>query len=137
MSSTTTTMGRSSSHGLQGPRPKPLSTSPNSSPKKRPRPGPVVMYLRSPDIIHVAPEEFKGLVQRLTGNCEPARPKSLLQYCPPPLDPHQFHPNSSGGVGNDNTIDEVGEFGVPTSMDDSSDLCLGDFSSHCLDHLPM
>lgn len=31
-------------------------------------PGPVVMYMTSPKIIKVRPEEFKGLVQRLTGN---------------------------------------------------------------------
>ncbi|KAJ4840089.1 hypothetical protein Tsubulata_009907 [Turnera subulata] len=28
---------------------------------------PVIVYLKSPDVIHVRPEEFMGLVQRLTG----------------------------------------------------------------------
>ena len=62
---------RSSSHGLQGPRPSPLAISPRGSvkiAKTKPRRPPVVVYLRSPKIIHVRPEEFRGLVQRLTGN---------------------------------------------------------------------
>ncbi|KAJ9181256.1 hypothetical protein P3X46_009404 [Hevea brasiliensis] len=58
---------------LQGPRPAPLMVSRNSSKIKKPwlpnrqRRSPVVIYLKSPDIIHVKPEEFMGLVQRLTG----------------------------------------------------------------------
>lgn len=63
------------SHALQGPRPTPLAISPSSGKimkrnDKAPRhyPRPVVIYLRSPKIIHVRPEEFMSLVQELTGN---------------------------------------------------------------------
>ncbi|EEF38312.1 VQ motif-containing protein 8, chloroplastic [Ricinus communis] len=60
---------------LQGPRPAPLMVSKNSSKIKKsllPHPpnhrrSPVIIYLKSPDVIHVTPEEFRGLVQRLTG----------------------------------------------------------------------
>ncbi|XP_050114639.1 VQ motif-containing protein 8, chloroplastic-like [Malus sylvestris] len=51
---------------LQGPRPAPLMVSKNS--QKVMKKKPVVVYLISPKIIHVQPEEFMGLVQRLTGN---------------------------------------------------------------------
>ncbi|CAN0927450.1 hypothetical protein LINGRAHAP2_LOCUS35909 [Linum grandiflorum] len=34
---------------------------------QRRRPGPVIVYEKSPEIIHVEPREFMGLVQRLTG----------------------------------------------------------------------
>lgn len=30
--------------------------------------GPVIVYVTSPEIIEVKPEEFKGVVQQLTGN---------------------------------------------------------------------
>ncbi|XVE96226.1 hypothetical protein REPUB_Repub02eG0203500 [Reevesia pubescens] len=60
---------------LQGPRPSPLSVSNSSSTIKkssshnpnRSKVNPVVIYLRSPKTIHVRPEEFMSLVQRLTG----------------------------------------------------------------------
>ncbi|KAJ9184608.1 hypothetical protein P3X46_004318 [Hevea brasiliensis] len=59
---------------LQGsPRPAPLTVSMNSSKIKkqllpnRQKSYPVVIHLKSPDIIHVTPEEFRVLVQRLTG----------------------------------------------------------------------
>ena len=79
---------------LQGPRPLPLSlpgTASSSSPPrpaKRPRvvngggdddndvrappaaaavPGPVILYEHTPKVIHARPDEFKALVQRLTG----------------------------------------------------------------------
>ncbi|CAD6226686.1 unnamed protein product [Miscanthus lutarioriparius] len=75
---------------LQGPRPLPLSlpgTTSSSSPPprqaKRPRvavddggvggpppaaaPGPVILYEHTPKVIHARPDEFKALVQRLTG----------------------------------------------------------------------
>ncbi|CAN6586687.1 hypothetical protein ACFX13_014317 [Malus domestica] len=51
---------------LQGPRPAPLMVSKNS--QKVMKKKPVIVYLISPKIIHVQPEEFMGLVQRLTGN---------------------------------------------------------------------
>ncbi|KAG6596645.1 VQ motif-containing protein 8, chloroplastic, partial [Cucurbita argyrosperma subsp. argyrosperma] len=64
---------------LRGPRPPPLTVNKSSTKifKKstttnlRPIPNrrdPVIVYLRSPKIIHVRPEEFKSFVQRLTGN---------------------------------------------------------------------
>ncbi|KAF8732221.1 hypothetical protein HU200_016196 [Digitaria exilis] len=65
--------------GLQGPRPQPLSlpSSATARPFKRPRgdddngvagaPGPVIVYEHTPKVIHVRPDEFKALVQRLTG----------------------------------------------------------------------
>ncbi|KAL5545654.1 hypothetical protein UlMin_005341 [Ulmus minor] len=58
------------SHDLQGPRPSSLAISRNSGKidKSRPNRAPVVVYLRSPKIIHVQPEEFMSLVQQLTGN---------------------------------------------------------------------
>ncbi|XP_048432294.1 protein MKS1-like [Pyrus x bretschneideri] len=51
---------------LQGPRPTTLMVSKNS--QKVTKKKPVIVYLISPKIIHVQPEEFMGLVQRLTGN---------------------------------------------------------------------
>lgn len=60
---------------LQGPRPAALKIgkcSDSSKIIKKPaihqKRSPVVIYLVSPKIIHVRPEEFMGLVQRLTGN---------------------------------------------------------------------
>ncbi|KAE8690562.1 hypothetical protein F3Y22_tig00110895pilonHSYRG00842 [Hibiscus syriacus] len=70
---------------MQGPRPSPLKVSDSSSMIKKPSCNndirnrivgssssnkvinPVVIYTRSPKIIHVRPEEFMSLVQRLTG----------------------------------------------------------------------
>ncbi|XP_021289999.1 VQ motif-containing protein 8, chloroplastic-like [Herrania umbratica] len=58
---------------LQGPRPAPLKVFNSSSKMKksshpdRSKINPVVIYLRSPKIIHVRPEEFMSLVQSLTG----------------------------------------------------------------------
>ncbi|XWS66538.1 hypothetical protein CRYUN_Cryun05aG0208300 [Craigia yunnanensis] len=60
---------------LQGRRPSPLKVSNSSSTIKKSshknpnqsKINPVVIYLRSPKIIHVRPEEFMSLVQRLTG----------------------------------------------------------------------
>ncbi|KAL6273264.1 hypothetical protein ACE6H2_023956 [Prunus campanulata] len=62
---------------LQGPRPNPLVVSKNSKQemkkkkKKQQQPissNPVIVYLISPKVIHVQPQEFMDLVQRLTGN---------------------------------------------------------------------
>ncbi|KAL7225854.1 hypothetical protein ACSBR1_021084 [Camellia fascicularis] len=54
-----------------GSRPTPLMVNKNSSVIKKPvprrSPAPVITYLRSPKIINVSPQEFMGLVQRLTG----------------------------------------------------------------------
>lgn len=60
---------------LQGPRPAALEIGKCSNSSKiikkpaiRQKRSPVVIYLVSPKIIHVRPEDFMGLVQRLTGN---------------------------------------------------------------------
>lgn len=62
---------------LQGPRPEPLTVI-----KKRPFPGrsrsPVIIYLQSPKVIHVRPEEFMDTVQRLTGNQAASVPAMVL-----------------------------------------------------------
>ena len=69
-------MKSSMSRKLQYPAPAPLMVSKNSSKiKKRVVPNqgrssPVIVYLKSPDIIHVRPEDFMGTVQRLTGKAE-------------------------------------------------------------------
>ncbi|XP_039057443.1 nuclear speckle RNA-binding protein B-like [Hibiscus syriacus] len=67
---------------MQGPRPSPLKVNDSSSVIKKSSHNniirnridsrsevinPVVIYLRSPKIIHARPEEFMSLVQRLTG----------------------------------------------------------------------
>ncbi|XP_041023984.1 protein MKS1-like [Juglans microcarpa x Juglans regia] len=60
---------------LQGSRPAPLTVSKSSTKIKKPIPStgtgkirsPVIVYLQSPKVIHVRPEEFMGMVQRLTG----------------------------------------------------------------------
>jgi hypothetical protein len=59
---------------LQGPRPAPLRVSEGSRKiiKK-----PVIVYLESPKVIQVRPEEFKGTVQRLTGNHAPVGPEEF------------------------------------------------------------
>ncbi|CAK9152986.1 unnamed protein product [Ilex paraguariensis] len=62
---------------LHSTRPEPLTVNKKSSKimKKPPPPvlldrsrSPVIVYLRSPKVIHVSPQEFKSLVQYLTGN---------------------------------------------------------------------
>lgn len=69
---------------LQGPRPAALEIgkcSNSSKIIKKPaihqKRSPVVIYLVSPKIIHVRPEEFMGLVQRLTGNQATSSSSSL------------------------------------------------------------
>ncbi|KAF8396328.1 hypothetical protein HHK36_017943 [Tetracentron sinense] len=52
---------------LQGPRPPPLKVSRKSCKIKKPLRSPVVIYLRSPKIIHTRPQDFMNLVQHLTG----------------------------------------------------------------------
>ncbi|KAF5750614.1 protein MKS1-like [Tripterygium wilfordii] len=53
---------------LQGPRPAPLMINKECSTKSnKQQPDPVIVYLRSPEIIQVKPEEFMDVVQRLTG----------------------------------------------------------------------
>lgn len=54
---------------MNGARPLPLTINESSTKitKKSRATRPVVVYLRSPKVIHVRPEEFMGLVQQLTG----------------------------------------------------------------------
>ncbi|XBH58288.1 hypothetical protein VPH35_079752 [Triticum aestivum] len=61
--------------GLRGLRPQPLSLS--ARPSKKPRvgdhvgpAGPVIVYERTPRVVHADPHEFMAVVQRLTGNCK-------------------------------------------------------------------
>lgn len=55
--------------GLQGPRPVPLKICNDSHkiPVTQRRP-PVIIYTRSPEVIHTRPQDFSKLVQRLTGS---------------------------------------------------------------------
>lgn len=77
-------MNISSSPKLKGPRPAALKVNKSSSKiMKKNNNGniqrvksPVVIYMVSPKIIHVRPEEFMGLVQRLTGKQATANPNS-------------------------------------------------------------
>ncbi|CAN6165205.1 unnamed protein product [Urochloa humidicola] len=80
--------------GLHGPRPQPLNLPAAAAspprPSKRPRvnggggddivgappapAGPVIVYEHTPKVIHARPDEFKALVQRLTGRQQPDQP---------------------------------------------------------------
>ncbi|CAL5078437.1 unnamed protein product [Urochloa decumbens] len=116
--------------GLHGPRPQPLSLPAASPPRpsKRPRvnggggddgappvAGPVIVYEHTPRVIHARPDEFKALVQRLTGRQQPAAaspeeeaaaagandPLVLTlgkQAPPPPLDHTPELPSPGGGL---------------------------------------
>ncbi|KAL4606746.1 hypothetical protein ACB092_09G125800 [Castanea dentata] len=70
---------RKHSSELQGPRPAPLTVSKDSSKikKSNQRRPPVIIYLESPKVIHVRPEEFMGTVQQLTGNNNQAAPSRV------------------------------------------------------------
>jgi hypothetical protein len=66
------------SAGLQGLRPQPLSLT--TGPSKKPRVAgscdggpavPVIIYERTPRIVHAGPDEFMSVVQRLTGQQQP------------------------------------------------------------------
>ncbi|KAJ3674561.1 hypothetical protein LUZ60_005177 [Juncus effusus] len=56
------------SAGIQGPRPNPLKLTkdPYKTKKSVPAP-PTVYYEHTPKIIHTSPQEFRGVVQQLTG----------------------------------------------------------------------
>ncbi|PKA50903.1 Protein MKS1 [Apostasia shenzhenica] len=90
-------MPSSSQRGLLGQRPHPLSISKESWKAGKPsaaiagnissgrrQSSPVIVYLTPPKIIHAKPQEFMGLVQRLTGK------EYSGDSSPPP------HPRSSG-----------------------------------------
>ncbi|XP_030531737.1 protein MKS1-like [Rhodamnia argentea] len=77
---------------LQGPKPAELAVSKESAKiKKKARvtttsrsAAPVIVYLRSPKVIHVRPEEFMDVVQRLTGkNDQTAKGAALLSDVSP------------------------------------------------------
>ena len=64
---------------LQGTRPSPVMVEKNSSmikKSKRRHDSPVVVYVKSPTIIHTSPHEFMSLVQYLTGKDGPNMPIS-------------------------------------------------------------
>ncbi|GLJ54241.1 hypothetical protein SUGI_1163400 [Cryptomeria japonica] len=52
--------------GITGSRPTPLKVSKDSHNCTKIKP--VIIYLRSPEVIHTQPKDFKALVQRLTGS---------------------------------------------------------------------
>uniref|UniRef100_A0ACD5U9I0 Uncharacterized protein n=1 Tax=Avena sativa TaxID=4498 RepID=A0ACD5U9I0_AVESA len=67
------------SSGLQGPRPQPPSVS--TRPSKKPRlggacapAGPVIVYERPPTVVYAGPDEFRSVVQSLTGQ-QPTLPE--------------------------------------------------------------
>ena len=62
---------------MNGPRPWALTIR-ESSTKIVKKSRPVVVYIRSPKIIHVRPEEFRGLVQQLTGKQSEAAAAAAL-----------------------------------------------------------
>ncbi|CAL1372276.1 unnamed protein product [Linum trigynum] len=64
---------------LKGPKPPPVNTNTSThdhqqQQHRRRAGGPVIVYVKSPDVIHVRPEEFMGLVQSLTGKRDDAGP---------------------------------------------------------------
>ncbi|KAK6944160.1 VQ protein [Dillenia turbinata] len=72
---------------LNGRRPPPLAVNKHSTTIKKSTNhvrSPIIVYLRSPKVIHVKPQEFMGLVQRLTGN----KPSTTISHSratsPPP-----------------------------------------------------
>lgn len=72
------------STSLEGPKPSDLIISRNSmkikksSTQQKSSNGPVIIHERSPKVIHVQPQEFMQLVQRLTGNTSSS---SNSNYC--------------------------------------------------------
>ncbi|TVU41474.1 hypothetical protein EJB05_14995, partial [Eragrostis curvula] len=76
--------------GLHGHRPQPLSLPITSAarPSKRPRvsddgPGPVIIYEDTPQAVHVRPDEFMAVVQRLTGQQQPDHLQIKTAAAPP------------------------------------------------------
>lgn len=72
--------------GVQGPKPPTLKVGKNSSKIKKQhvvgpdhhRPPPVIIYLKSPEVLHVEARDFMNTVQRLTGCSSPSLPSSAL-----------------------------------------------------------
>ncbi|GLJ54247.1 hypothetical protein SUGI_1163510 [Cryptomeria japonica] len=63
--------------GIIGSRPTPLKVSKDSNPNCI-KIKPVIIYLRSPEVIHTQPKDFMALVQRLTG-CSSSSSSSCTQ----------------------------------------------------------
>ncbi|XP_031374757.1 uncharacterized protein LOC116189296 [Punica granatum] len=91
---------------LQGQLPPPLGVCKDSCTIKKPRP-PIIIYTTSPKIIHVKPEEFRSLVQRLTGPSKNSARKSR------PIEPsNQYcHEDRCGALPHDENDLATGETG--------------------------
>ncbi|MQL73486.1 hypothetical protein Taro_005823 [Colocasia esculenta] len=70
----------------QGDRPAPLMVHREYSRSIKKPPKPAIIYMVTPEIIHVHPSEFMSLVQRLTG-LQPQDPSSSPPPSPPPPPP--------------------------------------------------
>lgn len=72
---------------LQGLRPSPLKVGKDSCKIKKPlnsHRSPVVIYLKSPEIIHAGPQDFMDLVQRLTGKVSLSSSSLMFSSSPGP-----------------------------------------------------
>ncbi|KAM0875031.1 hypothetical protein ACQ4PT_037033 [Festuca glaucescens] len=105
--------------GLRGPRPQTLKVSSSPPPTSRPSikknnaagggAAPVIVYEHTPKIVHARPDEFKTVVQRLTGKppaSSPAPP--LLSY-----DVHVAPMEEGAGGGGDNLLLTLGQHRAP------------------------
>ncbi|RLM84493.1 VQ motif-containing protein 8, chloroplastic [Panicum miliaceum] len=119
--------------GLQGPRSRPLSlpaaAASSARPSKRPRgddgvgggPGPVIVYEHTPRVIHARPDEFKALVQRLTGQQQRAtgdqEPVLLLPAAEPAPSSSQQEEETRTAAG-DPLVLTLGQQAPPPPLDD-------------------
>lgn len=109
---------------MQGPRPAPLTVSRSSTKiikKKLPVPAgrsrsPVIIYLKSPTVIHVRPEEFRDTVQRLTGRNR--APSTVI----PDSAHHSYSSPTSCGMVADHA--NMGRMGISSSFWSDVDLCM-------------
>ncbi|XP_062166939.1 protein MKS1-like [Alnus glutinosa] len=108
---------------MQGPRPAPLTVSRSSTKiikKKQPVPAPgqsrspVIIYLKSPTVIHVRPEEFRDTVQRLTG----------LNQAPSTVPDSAHHSYSSPSYCGMVADANMGCMGISSSFWNNVDLCM-------------
>lgn len=67
ITTTSTITASAQLQGLHGPKPAPLMINKNSSKITKRIKSPVIVYLKSPKVIHVLPHEFMQTVQQLTG----------------------------------------------------------------------
>ena len=94
-----------SKRGLRGPRPQPLKVTASSSSK--PASGskkPVIVYEHTPKVVHARPQEFRTVVQRLTGKPAPATLSSSL---PPYV--QGFSPAAAAEEGGDPLLLTLGQ----------------------------